>query len=290
MGAVTANFFWHGRPLRLFERACISSFVRGGLAAKLYSFDPNISVPDGVQVMDARQFAREDEVYAYTQEGISGSIAAFADIFRYRLFESEPGWWFDTDVFCLSSAEQFRALEKTSKGILVGEQAPNDLNAAVLYISDCAVAQQLVERASAKGFEFGWGAMGPDLITDYVSDFPGKSTVVPASKFYPIHYLETSKFFDPAAKAECDDRAKDAVCVHLWNEILRRWNIPQDVLPCDGSYLHEKFSALELRVDRAASLPFGTFQTLSEISPAGLKALKFVNYLRHLRDQIKAWF
>src|SRR5206468_3047474 len=30
-----------------------------------------------------------------------GSLAAFSDLFRYRLLLDQGGWWVDADVFCL---------------------------------------------------------------------------------------------------------------------------------------------------------------------------------------------
>jgi hypothetical protein len=284
---VIANFFWHGPRLGLYERACLTSFVIAGLTTRLYSFDPKIEVPQGVEVMDASALAQESEVFAYTQGGKKGSIAAFSDVFRYRLLQLAPGWWFDTDIYCLQGPESFLALERTSRGILIGEQGRNDLNAAVLYISDTDIARELEQQAVAKGHVFGWGAIGPDLVRKYVAANPERATVVGPSAFYPIHYRKTDKFYRPETREECEGLARDAVCVHLWNEILRIWHIPQNVMPCEGSYLHALFAATGVKVDEQAALPYNSYASLSQISQFGLAVLKRVNAARGVKERLR---
>lgn len=285
---VTANFFWHGPKLGLYERACLTSFVQSGLLTRLYAFDTDIIVPDGVVVVNASEYAQESEVFAYTQGGKKGSIAAFSDIFRYRLFQKSPGWWFDTDIFCLQGSEVFRKLEQSSKGVLVGQQGHDDLNAAVLYISDTAVAKELEQQAATRGYSFGWGDIGPNLIRQYIKANPDRATVVPPSRFYPIHFRQTDKFFLPDKKEECRALVADAACVHLWNEILRIWKIPQNVMPCKDSYLHMLFSQTGVKVDPDATLPLTTYEPLSQISQFGLSALKHINAARHIKERLRA--
>jgi hypothetical protein len=284
-GPVIANFFWHGPRLGLYERACLSSFVKAGLHARLYSFNSALNVPDGVQLMDASAFARPEEVTAYTQGGTKGSIAAFSDIFRYRLFQVEGGWYFDTDMFCLQGPEAFQDLKEQSKGLIVGEEGPDAINAAALYVSNPEIAKDLESRAQTKGFEFKWGEIGPALISQYVKDHPENATIVPPNAFYPVHYRETAMLFRPEARAQCIDQTSSSVCIHLWNEIMRRWNLPQNLMPCEGSFLHMLFSEIDVHVDADAALPAGTFETLHQISPIGLKAAKLVNTLRPAKER-----
>jgi hypothetical protein len=44
--SVTANFFWHGPGLRLYERACLTSFVQAGVTVHLHTFDDRLAVPE----------------------------------------------------------------------------------------------------------------------------------------------------------------------------------------------------------------------------------------------------
>jgi hypothetical protein len=163
---IKANFFWHGPSLSLYESACLSSFVRQGLSVRLHTFNLQLAVPEGVSLVDAGLLAHQDEVLAYTQGGHAASIAAFTDIFRYRVLGQEPGWWFDTDVFCLKDALHYAALERQSKGLLIGFEETGKVNGAVMYISDTGLASKLEQLANAKGRQFDWGAIGPGLVTD----------------------------------------------------------------------------------------------------------------------------
>lgn len=286
---VTANFFWHGPGLRLYERACLTSFVQAGLTVHLHTFDDRLAVPEGVVRRNARHFAREDEVLSFTQGGKPHSVAAFTDLFRYRLFKQEPGWWFDTDVYCLSGIEAFRSLEKRSKGLLVGEQAPGQLNGAVLFVSDPSIAIELELRAKAKGSVFSWGAIGPALITDYVRDAPHRCTVVPPEVFYPVHYQEADMLLRPADKTECERRGQDAVAVHLWNEILSTWKIPVEFMPSRGSYLSDLFLKSGVTVDPAAALPEATMEELQyfgRIGPKGRRLVHLINRVRAVKQRL----
>lgn len=276
---VIANFFWHGPALRLIERVCLSSFVRKGITVHLHTFNDALVVPEGVQLRDARIFAREEEVYSFKHDGKLGSIAAFADRFRYRLFREQTGWWFDTDVYCLAEASMFAELEIQSKGLLIGEEAPGKLNNAVLFISDPGVAVELDARAKAKGRSVPWGALGPVLVTDYAAEFPDRCTIVPAERFYPVHFRDTEMLFRKEDREACRETTKNAVCLHLWNEILSRSRIPPELMPCKDSYLHELFVDSGQTVDPLAALDQGAFEQLSyaaDISPAGRQAIRWV--------------
>ncbi|WP_181701631.1 hypothetical protein [Chthonobacter albigriseus] len=284
-----ANFFWHGPRLNLYTQACLTSFVARGVPVRLFTFNRSLAVPEGVTLADAGEFAREEEVLAYTQQGKVGSIAAFTDIFRYRLFQNRSGWWFDTDVYCLKGPEGFAALEAKSKGLLVGEQAKGQLNGAVLYMSDPALAAELERRAALKGFSFRWGEVGPRLITDFMGEQPSRVTVVESALFYPVHYIDVKDYFLPEMARACAESARDSLCIHFWNEFIGRWHIPQDILPCPGSYMHELVAATGVKVDPQASLPQKTFLSLyreGEIDRWDSMALSALDVVRRAKNAV----
>jgi hypothetical protein len=286
---INANFFWHGNSLSLYERCCLSSFVRQGIRVRLHSFSLELELPEGVLCVDASLLANVDEVVAYTQGGHQGSIAAFTDIFRYRVLAQEPGWWFDTDVFCLKSASHFAELEKQCKGLLVGLEAEGKVNGAVMYVSDTAIAHELESLANAKGLSFAWGDIGPQLVTEYEKKHPKKVTLLGQRWFYPVHYLSTKLFFLPDQRDKCMALADDAVCIHLWNEFLRRWHIPKNIMPCQDSYLSHIFQLVDPPLG-LPYLPLDTFAALhafGEVGRAGHIALKLVSMLKHFRDCLK---
>jgi hypothetical protein len=280
---VTANFFWHGAKLRLYERACLTSFINAGLSVHIYTFNDALEVPPGAKRLDAKTFGRQDEVSAFTQGGKSSSIAAFTDLFRYRLLKSETGWWFDTDVFCLASAEAFRAVETRSRGLLVGEESPGKFNGAVLYVSDSSIAGELEQRAAKKGNVFRWGAIGPRLITEFVREHPARSTILPSEVFYPLHYGEIDLAFRPERTTECFERTKQSLSLHLWNEILRMWSIPTEIMPCRDSFLYQLFQRTAVEVEPMAALPEETMQELQYFGRIGSKDRCYIRTMLSLR-------
>jgi hypothetical protein len=285
---INANFFWHGPALTRYEAACLASFMRYGIEVRMHTFNASLRVPDGVKVVDAGRLARPEEVLAYTQGGHKQSVAAFTDIFRYRVLAQEPGWWFDTDVFCLKDADHYLDLQRRSKGLLVGVQEDGELNGAVMYVSDTAIARELEYLAQKKGFEFDWGDIGPRLVTQYEAKNRGKVTLVGQQWFYPVHYLETELFFLPEAREGCTRLAKDAVCVHLWNEFLRRWRVPKNVPPCEGSYLHSLFAQVECDANEN-NLPLDTFLALrgyGGIGRVGHSALRSIATIKSAKERI----
>ncbi|MHB1246693.1 MAG: hypothetical protein ACYCZH_09630 [Sulfuriferula sp.] len=287
---IKANFFWHGPTLSLYESACLSSFVRHGLSVRLHTFNLQLAVPEGVELVDASALAHPDEVLAYTQGGHTASIAAFTDIFRYRVLGHEPGWWFDTDVFCLKDALHYAALERQSKGLLIGFEETEKVNGAVMYISDTKLACRLEQLANAKGKQFEWGAIGPGLVTEYRAAHPEQVTALAQHYFYPIHYLDVARFFRPEDKPGCRNDAQNAVCVHLWNEFLRRWHVPKNMLPCEGSYLAELFDQVEARtLLLPQALPHDTFESLrygGEIGRLGHAAIRIIRRVKRLKESV----
>ena len=90
--------FWHGPPLSRIERLCMSSFVAHGHAVQLHVYEEPQGVPAGVTICDAAAVLPRSELFVHRS---SGSLAVFADWFRYRLLAEHGGLWVDTDVVCL---------------------------------------------------------------------------------------------------------------------------------------------------------------------------------------------
>src|SRR4051812_25980317 len=90
--------FWHGRPLSRIERLSMGSFVANGHTVHLHAYEEVVGVPNGVDLVDARKILPANAIFHHTK---SGSIAAFADLFRYRLLFESGGIWADADVVCL---------------------------------------------------------------------------------------------------------------------------------------------------------------------------------------------
>ena len=88
---------WLGNPLSIPHQIALSSFVYYGHEVKIYLYDMNLEVPDGVIKADANRILKEKEVFTHF-----GKYAAFSDLFRYAMILKTGEMWVDTDVFCFS--------------------------------------------------------------------------------------------------------------------------------------------------------------------------------------------
>jgi len=97
------GMLWIGGPLSWTEQMCIKSYLRVGYEVDLYHYDEVYNVPEGVNLLDAREILSGDCIYRYF---LNGSPAIHADKFRYRLLRArEDIIWSDTDVYCLRPYE-----------------------------------------------------------------------------------------------------------------------------------------------------------------------------------------
>lgn len=262
---VVASFFWNGSSLSLYERACLSSFVHNGFDVRVHSFDLGLELPAGATLVDARALAKPEEIDFRTQDGQKGCLASFSNIYRYRMLSREPGWWFDTDVFCLADNEAFLQVQDRSPGISVGLESETFLNGAVLYVSETSFARELEAMAVAKGCVLEWGAIGPRLLTEYYLAHPDRVDALPRQAFSPLHYSDVELFFDPEARSTCASATAGSLCIHLWNEIMRKRGIPKDVMPCAGSYLEGLFASVGAESPPWARLPIDVIRLRGEI-------------------------
>lgn|GEM_PF-2483623 len=221
-------------------------------------------MPDGVIRRDTARFANPQEVRTYTQNGEAGSIAAFSDVLRYRIFSALPGWWIDTDVFCLQSAEKLQQLEQDSPGMILGVESSRHLNGAVLCITDPCIAQTLSGMAQARGKVFGWGDVGPKLLTTYVQDNRARVKLMHQSTFYPLAMHEVDDVFDPLLTERCAAACADALAIHLWNQHLHELRLPKSVLPPAGSFLGQLFASLPMQVEAGTSLSIEAFAPIAD--------------------------
>jgi hypothetical protein len=267
--------------------------VRQGAEVLLHTFDRDLKVPPGVRKLDARRFAEPEEILSYTQAGKKGAIAAFSNFFRYRVLAEAPGWWFDTDVFCLKDAEAFHELERRSQGLLAGRQDALIINNAAMFIRDVQVAREMGARAVQKAKEyhnsFPWGTLGPQLVTDYIADNPERAVLLPSEAFYPLTYHEVKSLFHPDQAQACRAKSESSYTVHLWNEIIRRHHLPKVLGPCHGSFLEALFDSVPAVGLRPAGLPVDTLEALMRsVKPAGWRGWRAYAMLRKVAKRFPA--
>jgi hypothetical protein len=232
--------FWHG-PLNPFAYCCLASFPRAGARLSLYSYDPKLDVPPGVRLEDARLVCPDESVVRRYIVNGKPSIAAFADMFRYRMIQETGRCWVDADIICLTNpsfaAELYvfcRQADAVST-LLV--------NNAVLRLPPCepALSELVATAESAAGANQKWGALGPFLLTPVLTKHGLYDRALDPHVCYPIEPEQFWKLFLPSYRDRVAEKVRGASMLHLWSEAIRWSGYDFSFCPPDGSYLHECF-------------------------------------------------
>ena len=82
------QMLWVEGPLSALERLSMASFIRCGHPVQLYVYGQVSAVPEGVTVLDGRSILPEERICRYGPAAGpgEGSLALFANLFRYALF------------------------------------------------------------------------------------------------------------------------------------------------------------------------------------------------------------
>ena len=97
---------WVGTHLSPIEINCIQSYINQGHDFHLYSYNDFDNLPEGTILQDANSIIPENQIFRYKSGPGKGSLAAFADLFRYHLLSEQGGWWTDMDFLCMNPLEQ----------------------------------------------------------------------------------------------------------------------------------------------------------------------------------------
>jgi len=226
---------WIGEALGPVERACLKSVLRHGHRHSLYCYDRPEGVPDGVELRDASEILPQSEVFFHRD----GSVAMFADWFRYELQRHGLGTWVDTDVYLLRPLDGDRPH-------LFGREAPDLINNAVLRIPPHSplltellqmferrtVPQWLPWRAKLRAHaraliggkadfsRLPFGATGPDALTAIAERLGLASEALPSDVFNPVAWWDAEWICDPQITLDSVTTER-TVAVHLWNECIK---------------------------------------------------------------------
>jgi hypothetical protein len=233
--------FWTGPQLSPYEELSLRSLVAGGARTLLYSTNMELRVPDGVELIDAREIL-SGQVHRFTFADGARSPALHSDLFRYLAIRQFGGWYVDLDIILLGK-------ELPRQKAYLARESENLVNGAVMtFPQGSPFITAAIEEAWKLLPEAGPGAplskrisIGPELVTRLVREYALDHVVRPRSSAYEIGYDEIPAMFDPAHHAELEERTADSDFVHLWNEIWGRVRLPKHYGPPEGSFLDGLF-------------------------------------------------
>jgi hypothetical protein len=226
--------FWFGDVLPPCQTLCMKSFIDHGHDYDLYSYG-SPAVPEGVRLLNADEILPRSEVFFYRSGEGRGSVACFANMFRYRLLMLRGGWWVDTDVVCLSS--------KIPEGETFLERESEDLicNAVLKFPKGHAFVNVLYEKSREAGRDLEWGQTGPGLVSALARQMGLWDQAELHKRAYPIHWREAFLPVTPSDRSAAYERTRSASFLHLWNEIFRRKGSLALHNPPNGSLLADLY-------------------------------------------------
>ncbi len=103
MGHPRIASFWNGAPLSFLEKLCLKSFADIGHPIRLYTYEPSLDVPVGVELADARNILPEETM---AESRSPTGLAPFADRFRLNMMHQTGEVWVDCDVLAIKPLKE----------------------------------------------------------------------------------------------------------------------------------------------------------------------------------------
>lgn len=240
------NGLWIGQ-LSPLEKRCLKSFVAHGHPYHLYTYEPIDDVPQGVILQDAGQILPHSLIFRNQNGKGKGSLAAFSDLFRYKLLLDRGGWWVDTDVFCL------KPFDFTAPYVFGAEDKP--VASGVLKLPrGCELARRCYERAvQIDPATIVWNELVA-LLERGVRELGLMGYVLPARTFSPIVWRDVPDCVQGRKKFVPSRRS---YAVHLYNEMWRRNGLDKSGPYPPGSIINVlcRLAGIEEDGHGAATLP-----------------------------------
>ena len=274
---------WIGPRLTWIELLSLRSWLEHGHRVTLWCYDSIEGIPDGVYTAAAAEILPKTAIIRHRK---TGSVAPFANRFRYHLLRRGPTTWLDADIVLL------RPLSHAAP-YLFGWETPTSINNAVMRLPpESPVLDDLIQltgaRAPVPGWwplkkklyqrgaalvgrhkraeDLAWGTFGPAALTHCVSTRHLLGQALPIEAFYPINWTETSLFF-ATPDAVSSRLTEKTIGVHLWsNSITNGPNgqIRRNTLPPEKSWLGAMWKHYGVGADAARSCDLET-RTISSV-------------------------
>jgi len=248
------RFFWVGPPLSTYEILSLTSFLATGARVILYSYDKNLSVPEGVELHDAEAVLPLDVLKRYNS-GNPDAWARHSDLFRYVMLERFGNWYADLDVVCLADrlppAEMYFGRStgmRAFAGLLKFPKAFPALRDVILE------AERILPEAGEVQSNTARAVIGTPLLSRVLKQHGLNDRAAPMQDAYAIPYNEALAFFDPGQCKALEARLTDSTFTHLWNGAWNRLRIPRHYGPPRGSLLDRLFERFGINVPEEGRL------------------------------------
>jgi hypothetical protein len=218
---------WIGGRLSTMERLSILSYLEQGHPFHLYVYEPVTNIPDGVTVRNGQEILPSEEIFCYQHGYGKGSVAAFANCFRYKLLLDRGGWWSDLDIVCL------RPLDFPADHVVGYErrpyQVPHVNNALIkapvgsLLMRNCFETSWKVDRSTLR-----WGQIGPTLLRKTIDELSVPVKILEPSAFYPIDYWRAWDLI------RSQELPTDGWTIHMWHSQWQDHRLNPDHVYCTG--------------------------------------------------------
>lgn len=230
-----------GGQLNLIQKISLASFVYYGHEVKLYVYDDQIEVPEGVVKADANEIVPESEIFLHHRK-----LATFSDYFRYIMIKKTGEMWVDADTICFK--ENF--FEDVDTVFIIEMNNPLIYAAGVLKLpQDSLILDELIEKGiliknSIKESTL-WGSLGPALFTELVKKHKLDHFGIPAELINLItNPFGSGDFWDPEHTQEIIDKSKVAYSGTFFNSALdmKGFTGKNTIVPGSAiEYFHNKF-------------------------------------------------
>ncbi|HEY2414343.1 MAG TPA: capsular polysaccharide synthesis protein [Pirellulaceae bacterium] len=208
------NALWIGQ-LSPVERLCLGSFASQGHPVHLYAYEEIENLPAGITLQDAAQILPRSLIFKNQLGKGKGSLAAFSDLFRFKLMLDRGGWWVDADIFCL------KPFDFTTPYVF-GFEGAGVASGVIKMPRGCGLAERCFDLARrVDPATIVWIEL-VKILDAAIRDLRLLDYVLPQHTFSPIDWREIPKFVTGRKTFAIPENSH---AVHLYNEMWRRHHL-----------------------------------------------------------------
>jgi len=231
-GNAVIQGLWVGDALSTLERLSLSSFLKHKHEYHLYTYCDVAGVPEGVVIKDANKIVPERDIFYLKSGAGKGSVAPFADLFRYKMLFEMGGWWADTDCVCVRPFDFTREYVFSSESggdnnPIVPDNGVIKATSGSEVVDYCYKRSMTLDRNSIQ-----WSETGPKLIASALSEYGLNDYVQHPQAFCPLACQALPYMLVSDASLF---NLEGAYTIHFWNELWRRYRIDKNAAYPAGS-------------------------------------------------------